>query len=142
MPPLSNWLRTESNPLVAQKSGLARLRFSPYPDPMSQIPEEPEEGTRLLLAAADGDDQAADGLLPIVYDQLRKAAHREVADERRGITLAAMELIHEAYLKLIGSRKVAWANRVHLYGAAARAMRRILLDNARSPCNDWATGAP
>jgi len=85
-----------------------------------------------MLAAARGDKDAADRLLPLVYEQLRKAAQRDLASERPGHTLSATSLVHEAYLKLVGPREVAWASRGHFYAAAAEAMRRILLDHARA----------
>ena len=94
--------------------------------------QESEDATRWLLAAASGDKQAADHLLPLVYEQLRKAAQRDLAGERLGHTLSATALVHEAYLKLVGPREVSWASRGHFYAAAAEAMRRILLDHARS----------
>lgn len=94
--------------------------------------QEPSDATRWLLAAADGDKAAADRLLPLVYEQLRKAAQRELASERLVGTLSATGLVHEAYLKLVGPREVAWAGRGHFYAAAAEAMRRILLDRARA----------
>jgi RNA polymerase sigma-70 factor (ECF subfamily) len=85
-----------------------------------------------MIAAADGDKAAADGLLPFVYDQLRKAAQLGLSGERPDHTLSATALVHEAYLKLVGPREVAWAGRGHFYAAAAEAMRRILLDHARA----------
>lgn len=99
---------------------------------MTPIADEPQDATRLLLAASGGDKQAADRLLPLVYEQLRNAAQRDLASERAGHTLCATALVHEAYLKLIGPREVAWAGRGHFYAAAAEAMRRILLDHARA----------
>lgn len=84
-----------------------------------------------MLAAANGDRSAADRLLPLVYDQLRKAAQLRIAGERSGHTLSATALVHEAYLKLAGPREVPWANRAHFYAAAAEAMRQILLDHAK-----------
>jgi RNA polymerase sigma factor (TIGR02999 family) len=96
------------------------------------LPQEHEDATRWLLAAASGDKQAADRLLPLVYEQLRKAAQRDLASERTGHTLSATALVHEAYLKLVGPREVPWASRGHFYSAAAEAMRRILLDHARA----------
>jgi RNA polymerase sigma factor (TIGR02999 family) len=92
---------------------------------------EPSDATRLLLAAAGGDKQAADQLLPLVYEQLRKAAQLDLAGEAHAQTLSATALVHEAYLKLVGPRDVPWANRRHFYAAAAEAMRRILVDHAR-----------
>lgn len=89
------------------------------------------DATLLMTQAADGDRSAADRLLPLVYDQLRKAAQIQLADERNDHTLSATALVHEAYLKLIGPRDVPWGSRGHFYAAAAEAMRRILLDHAK-----------
>jgi len=86
----------------------------------------------LMVAAAGGDRTAADRLLPLVYQQLRKAAQLGLAGERAGHTLSATALVHEAYLKLVGPREVAWASRGYFYAAAAEAMRRILIDYARA----------
>jgi RNA polymerase sigma factor (TIGR02999 family) len=99
---------------------------------MPQPPPAPEDATRLMLAAASGDTRAADQLLPLVYEQLRQAAQLDLAGERRGHTLSATALVHEAYLKLVGPREVPWANQGHFYAAAAQAMRRILVDHARA----------
>jgi RNA polymerase sigma factor (TIGR02999 family) len=85
-----------------------------------------------MAQAADGDRSASDRLLPLVYEQLRKAAQVEMAAERSDHTLSATALVHEAYLKLVGPREIAWANRRHFYAAAAEAMRQILLDHARA----------
>lgn len=87
--------------------------------------------TRLMAAAAGGDRSAGDRLLPLVYEQLRKAAQLEMAQERAGHTLSATALVHEAYLRLAGPREVPWVDRGHFYAAAAQAMRRILIDRAR-----------
>ena len=99
---------------------------------MSTTPPQPEDATQLMVAAAGGDKTAADRLLPLVYEQLRKAAQLGLADERAGHTLSATALVHEAYLKLVGPREVAWASRGHFYAAAAESMRRILIDYARA----------
>ncbi|MEM7229625.1 MAG: ECF-type sigma factor [Planctomycetota bacterium] len=88
--------------------------------------------TLLLNTAADGDTAAAEQLLPVVYDQLRRAAQQRMASERVDHTLSATALVHEAYLKLVGPRQIPWAGRGHFYAAAAQAMRRILIDHARS----------
>ncbi len=88
--------------------------------------------TLLMNAAADGDASAAEQLLPLVYDQLRRAAQQRMAAERGDHTLSATALVHEAYLKLAGPREVSWAGRGHYYAAAAEAMRRILIDHARA----------
>src|SRR5689334_11151503 len=99
---------------------------------MSSGSAESEDATVLMNAAAGGDKASADRLLRLVYEQLRKAAHLRLADERVGHTLSATALVHEAYLKLVGPRDVAWAGRGHFYAAAAEAMRRILIDRARA----------
>lgn len=85
-----------------------------------------------MSAAARGDKDAADQLLPMVYSQLRKAAQMQLESERPGHTLSATALVHEAYIKLVGPRDIAWADRGHFYAAAAQAMRRILIDRARA----------
>lgn len=91
-----------------------------------------DDATVLMTRAAGGDQAAAARLLPLVYDQLRKAAQLQIAAERSDHTLSATALVHEAYLKLIGPRKVPWRDRAHFYSAAAEAMRRILIDYARA----------
>lgn len=103
-----------------------------YHQRMPPTSPQPEDATRLLVAAVGGDKEAADRLLPLVYDQLRKAAQLGLAGERPGHTLSATALVHEAYLRLVGPREVAWAGRGHFYAAAAEAMRRILLDHAKA----------
>lgn len=85
-----------------------------------------------MNAAATGDRSAADQLLPLVYDQLRQAAQLNLSGERVGHTLTATALVHEAYLKLVGPREVPWTGQSHFYAAAAEAMRRVLLDHAKS----------
>jgi RNA polymerase sigma factor (TIGR02999 family) len=91
--------------------------------------------TRLLDAAAAGDRRAAADLLPLVYDDLRKLAAARMAAEAIGHTLDPTALVHEAYLRLVGGRRGSsppdFANRGHFFAAAAEAMRRILVDNAR-----------
>lgn len=87
--------------------------------------------TRVLERAQAGDPQAADQLLPLVYDELRRLAAHKMANELPGQTLQPTALVHEAWLRLGGSEQPAWQNRAHFFGAAAEAMRRILVDNAR-----------
>lgn len=88
--------------------------------------------TVLMQSAADGDRQAADALLHEVYAQLRADAENRLRSERHGHTLQATALVHEAYVRLIGPRRVAWQGRGQFYAAAAEAMRRILIDHARA----------
>jgi RNA polymerase sigma factor (TIGR02999 family) len=90
------------------------------------------EVTRILDAAAAGDPTAAAELLPLVYDELRKLAAARLAEERPGQTLQPTALVHEAYLRLVGGGQPdAWNGRGHFFAAAAEAMRRILVENAR-----------
>lgn len=90
-----------------------------------------EHVTQLLQLAAGGDRRAADDLLPAVYDELRRMARAQLGNERPGQTLQPTALVHEAYLRLVGTTDVAWNSRGHFFGAAAQAMRRILVDRAR-----------
>jgi RNA polymerase sigma factor (TIGR02999 family) len=88
--------------------------------------------TRILSAIEEGDAQAAEQLLPLVYEELRKLAAQKMAQEAPGQTLQATALVHEAYLRLVDVDKAQhWNSRGHFFGAAAEAMRRILVDNAR-----------
>jgi RNA polymerase sigma factor (TIGR02999 family) len=87
--------------------------------------------TRILSAIEQGDPRAAEQLLPLVYDQLRKLAARKLAREAPGQTLQATALVHEAYLRLVGAHDPGWNSRGHFYAAAAEAMRRILVENVR-----------
>ena len=90
------------------------------------------EVTRVLSAIERGDPQAAGQLLPLVYDELRRLAAQKLAQEKPGQTLQATALVHEAYLRLLDSeRGQDWNGRGHFFAAAAEAMRRILVDNAR-----------
>lgn len=87
--------------------------------------------TRILNAIRAGDAQAGDELLPLVYDELRKLAAHKMAGESPGHTLQATALVHEAWLRLSGPHPQNWENRAHFFGAAAEAMRRILVEHAR-----------
>ncbi|MHC4680371.1 MAG: sigma-70 family RNA polymerase sigma factor [Planctomycetota bacterium] len=89
------------------------------------------EVTRILTAIEQGDAKAADELLPLVYEQLRRLAARKMSQEPLGQTLQATALVHEAYIRLVGSEDQNWSGRTHFFAAAAEAMRRILIDNAR-----------
>ncbi|PYI82574.1 MAG: hypothetical protein DME26_17170 [Verrucomicrobia bacterium] len=89
------------------------------------------EVTRILESIDHGDPKAAAELLPLVYDELRKLAAAKMAQEPAGHTLQATALVHEAYLRLVGSQQQHWNSRGHFFGAAAEAMRRILVEVAR-----------
>jgi RNA polymerase sigma factor (TIGR02999 family) len=90
------------------------------------------EASRLIQATGNGDPRAAAELLPLVYDELRKLAQHRMSSERTDHTLQATGLVHEAYLRLVGSAQIDWANRAHFFHAAAEAMRRILIEHARA----------
>jgi len=92
--------------------------------PMSDV-------TRILTAIEHGDAKAADELLPLVYEELRRLAARRMSQEQPGQTLQATALVHEAYIRLVGSESHNWSSRTHFFAAAAEAMRRILIENAR-----------
>ena len=87
--------------------------------------------TRIINAIQQGDERAADELLPLVYQELRQLAAQKMSHEPPGQTLQATALVHEAYLRLVGAEGQDWAGRTHFFCAAAEAMRRILIDNAR-----------
>jgi RNA polymerase sigma factor (TIGR02999 family) len=88
--------------------------------------------TRILSAIEQGDSSATEQLMPLVYDELRAMAAAKMAQERPGQSLQATALVHEAYLRLVGNNDFpAWKTRAHFFGAAAQAMRRILIEQAR-----------
>src|SRR5918999_3378809 len=88
--------------------------------------------TRILSQIEQGDPQAAEKLLPLVYDELRKLAAVKLAQEKPGQTLQATALVHDAYIRLVDVEKAQhWNSRGHFFGAAAEAMRRILVNHAR-----------
>ena len=87
--------------------------------------------TRILNAIEQGDARAVDELLPLVYGELRLLAAQKLSQERPGQTLQATALVHEAYLRLVGSENQNWDSHGHFFAAAAESMRRILVDNAR-----------
>src|SRR6516165_5299779 len=88
--------------------------------------------TPILSAIEQGDPHAAEQLLPLVYDELRKLAVQKLAQEKPGQTLQATALVHEAYLRLVDQERAQrWESRGHFFAAAAEAMRRILVENAR-----------
>lgn len=95
------------------------------------MPESEKKELTRLLEVAGNDVAAYNQILPLVYDELKKLARSKMARERPGITLQATALVNEAYLRLVGGEDVDWKNRAHFFGAAAEAMRRILIDRAR-----------
>lgn len=92
-----------------------------------------EDNTQRLQAAAGGGTDALEGLFPLVYDELRRIAHRHLARRGRdGQTLTTTALVHETYLKLVDATRASWSDRAHFFALASRAMRFILVDHARS----------
>src|ERR1051325_3279628 len=89
------------------------------------------EVTRILTAIEQGDARSTEELLPVVYKELRRLAPHKMANEPSGHTLQPTALVHEAWLKLVESPSQSWQNRAHFFGAAAEAMRRILIECAR-----------
>jgi RNA polymerase sigma-70 factor (ECF subfamily) len=96
----------------------------------------------LLRAWSDGDQNALDGLTPIVYDELRRLAHRYMKRERPGHTLQTTALVNDAYMRLVGYKRMKWQNRAHFFAVSAQVMRRILVDHARSHNVKRGAGVP
>jgi RNA polymerase sigma-70 factor, ECF subfamily len=99
---------------------------------VTREPPKPERVTELLRAWSDGDDAALERLMPLVEAELRRLAATYMSRERRGHTLQTTALINEAFLRLTDARSVRWQDRAHFLGIAARLMRRVLVDHARS----------
>src|SRR5262249_5049438 len=101
------------------------------------------EVTRILSAIAEGDARAPERLLPLVYEELRRLAAAKLAQEKPGQTLQATALVHEAYVRLVGAPQgKAWDSRGHFFAAAAEAMRRILIEQARRKGSQKRGGGP
>lgn len=99
---------------------------------MSRVPSDPREITGLLLAWREGDAGALEKLVPLVHHELRRIAGRLMAGERLGHTLQATALVNEAFVRLVDAQRVNWHDRAHFLSMAARLMRRVLIDHARS----------
>src|SRR5690348_7905728 len=102
---------------------------------------EPSEVTVLLSQLTEGNQQAAEKLMPLVYDELRRLARSYMRRERQDHTLQTTALVHEAYLKLIRQKATNWQGRSHFFGIAAQLMRRILIDHARGHLREKRGGA-
>jgi len=96
------------------------------------MPNSPQEVTQLLVAWRNGDQNARDELIPLVYQELHRLAHHYMSHERPGHTLQTSALVNEAFLRLADQRDVQWQNRAHFIGIAGQMMRRILVDYARN----------
>ena len=99
---------------------------------MTQSAPTPHELTQLLIDWSNGSQDALEQLYPLVYEELRRLAHRYMSRERPGHTLQTTAVVHEAYLRLIDQKHVQWQNRAHFFAIAARMMRRILITHAQS----------
>jgi RNA polymerase sigma-70 factor (ECF subfamily) len=99
---------------------------------MTQPIPSPHEVTQLLIDCSNGNRDASDQLFPLVYEELRRLAHRYMSRERPGHTLQTTAVVHEAYLRLIDQKHVQWQNRAHFFAIAAQMMRRILITHAQS----------
>jgi RNA polymerase sigma-70 factor (ECF subfamily) len=108
-----------------------RERTTPVPYRLRPVDPTDSDVTTLLSAVSQGDPGAMDRLLPAIYGELKHLAAAQLRRERDEHTLGATALVHEAYLKLIGQRRVDWQSRAHFFGIAAQSMRRILVDHAR-----------
>ncbi|HXI19966.1 MAG TPA: sigma-70 family RNA polymerase sigma factor [Gemmatimonadales bacterium] len=104
--------------------------------------DETSEITELLLQLSVGRREALDRLMPVVYEELRSVAHRQLRHERQGHTLNTTALVNEAYLKLVNVRQVQWRDRAHFFAMAARVMRRVLIDYARARRREKRGGDP
>jgi RNA polymerase sigma factor (TIGR02999 family) len=96
------------------------------------VTPSPKSITQLLIEWREGDESARDKLIPLVYDELRRLAHHYLRGERSSPTLQTSDLVNEAYLRLVDHKGMRWQNRAHFYAVAAQAIRRILVDHARS----------
>jgi RNA polymerase sigma-70 factor, ECF subfamily len=108
---------------------------------MDEVRPKPEEISKMLKAWGGGDREAAERFVPLIYDELRRQAHRYLNRERRNHTLQTTALVHEAYLRLADQRSVNWQNRAHFFCLAAQMMRRILVNYAVSRKREKRGGA-
>ena len=132
-PPTIRRLSYLSRFLRDRPGDIIRVPRNQYgPNTASTMTRAPHEVTQLLVAWGDGDQSALDQLMPLVYDELHKLAHRYMAQERPEHTLQTSALVNEAYVRLIDQRSVVWQNRAQFFGIAATSMRRILVSYARS----------
>src|SRR6059036_2597606 len=124
-PPTPSQFALGHDPRAFRRSRIAPVPIAPLVSPMADV-------TRILTAIEQGDPHAAEQLLPLVYDELRKLAAQKMSQESPGQTLQATALVHDVYLRLVDVAKAQqWNSRGHFFAAAAEAMRRILIDRAR-----------
>jgi RNA polymerase sigma factor (TIGR02999 family) len=126
----------DGDTVADSKSPFACDRPSPARRFLPMWEENNGNVTQLMVSASCGDRAAAEKLLPLVYDQLKSMARQRMAGERRDHTLQPTALVHEVYMKLVGTADVGWEGRAQFFFAAAQAMRRILIDHARAHGNE------
>jgi len=130
--PLSSHGEARFSDAILVESWARPIRFIHLP-----VPRAMSDVTQILSQIEDGDGQAAEKLLPLVYDELRRLAAAKMAQENPGQTLQPTALVHEAYIRLVDVEKAQhWNSRGHFFGAAAEAMRRILVENARKKATE------
>lgn len=127
MPPFSSGLTTTAAPRI-----LALNELIPAADGRPVPSDSPSQVTLLLSRWRAGDREALDALMPLVYEELRRLARHYLQQERPDHTLQSTALVHEAYVRLLGQDPPEWKSRTHFFGFAARLMRQILVDHARS----------
>lgn len=128
---LAAWMAGTLDPRARVAAGWSMAPKRPEAEVPAGARASPDEVTRLLRRWSDGDESALDRLIPLVYDELHRVAHRRLAGERTGHTLQTTDLVHEAYARIAGV-DLRWSDRAHFFALAARTMRRILVDYARS----------
>jgi len=124
-------VRLKASPTLTPQSVRDILRSNPPSVLESSLPNESNPVTQLLVRWRDGDRQALDQLMPLVYEELRRLARHYLQRERGDHTLQGTALVHEAYLRLCGGNIPEWQNRAHFYGIAAHVMRQVLVEHAR-----------
>lgn len=107
------------------------MQFHPEPNPDADRGRARSDITRLLQRWSEGDEEAFEHLLPLVYDDLRAIAHRRLESERAEHTLETTALVHEAYLRLVDADDVDWSDRAHFFAIASKVVRRVLVEHAR-----------
>jgi RNA polymerase sigma factor (TIGR02999 family) len=112
-------------------SSRLRINIFDLPEEPSMTEPSPADITQMLIDWSNGDREALNKLMPVVYTELRRQAARHLRRERAGHTLQTTDLIHEAYLRLVDQKNVRWQNRAHFFAVAAQSMRHILVDHAR-----------
>lgn len=115
---------------ICQAAAAPDQRLESWADPMADTPDQ--EVTALLASWTEGDEDALNRLLPLVEQELRRLARQQMRSERPGHLLQPTALVNEAYLRLVDIQRMRWQNRAHFFAVAARLMRRILVDAARS----------